>query len=659
MRFLRSKRLRNLLYLSQGGLCSICGQSLPDDWHADHVVPYSITRDTNIFDMQALCPPCNIQKGSEMPVENLTKPAWRSHQAAFADAVDHFSSGAGPQNVLVTACPGAGKSALPVIAAAKLIGQGMADRIVWLVPRVSLVDQGLDAFLKDWIKELIPHDLEVAAGDNNAALNLDRNSSGVVVTYNSVAAQPDLWRDYFARHRTILILDECHHVYEGSTWKAKVDALWDRAVFRVLMTGTPQRHGGEPLAYVPYRYRDTQNLEISESSPDWKFVKYGMETALHERSIVPLFVLTRDATAKYEDARGTLFECDDIGDNRRALQTALRTEFAEQLCSEAAHDFQQFKQRNGRGGLIVVCLDASQEPKRMKQILADYGLRVGVATSKQEGAARTIRKFKDGQLDAIVTCMMAYEGLDVPHATHLACLTHIRSHSFIRQMLARIWRVDPSVPYEQQRALAYAPRDQWMTEIIDGLQIIQAASAQVIEPTLFDLGSNGAGEQQEGRESADLITPLESMKTVGEVRSFGGEPLSEDQLRQIEEIEEAAKQSGEDVSREEIARLLRLQALARSMPSEGRSGRKTSRPMNLSERLESNRKRLDACVGTIAAAKAKNSIVSVGAWKKHINGVIKRKMRKGRENYGEPDYDTALDYVRRVYKKALEASDES
>jgi 5-methylcytosine-specific restriction endonuclease McrA len=65
MRTLRSKRHRALLYYSQAGKCAICGCELPDDWHADHVVPWVVSQRTNIFEMQALCPECNLSKGAK------------------------------------------------------------------------------------------------------------------------------------------------------------------------------------------------------------------------------------------------------------------------------------------------------------------------------------------------------------------------------------------------------------------------------------------------------------------------------------------------------------------------------------------------------------------------------------------------------------------
>jgi 5-methylcytosine-specific restriction endonuclease McrA len=64
-RTLRSKKYRALLYYSQDGLCALCGCELPDNWHADHVMPWVINPQTNVHAMQALCPKCNLEKGAK------------------------------------------------------------------------------------------------------------------------------------------------------------------------------------------------------------------------------------------------------------------------------------------------------------------------------------------------------------------------------------------------------------------------------------------------------------------------------------------------------------------------------------------------------------------------------------------------------------------
>jgi 5-methylcytosine-specific restriction endonuclease McrA len=64
-RCLTSKKLRAALYVASEGKCRLCGDVLNKGWHADHIVPYSKTKTTNVHDMQALCAPCNLRKANK------------------------------------------------------------------------------------------------------------------------------------------------------------------------------------------------------------------------------------------------------------------------------------------------------------------------------------------------------------------------------------------------------------------------------------------------------------------------------------------------------------------------------------------------------------------------------------------------------------------
>ena len=50
-RFLRDPGLRAILYYNADGMCQKCNNPLPDDWHADHVIPWAATQRTNVFEM--------------------------------------------------------------------------------------------------------------------------------------------------------------------------------------------------------------------------------------------------------------------------------------------------------------------------------------------------------------------------------------------------------------------------------------------------------------------------------------------------------------------------------------------------------------------------------------------------------------------------------
>jgi len=55
---------RVALFLAAGGRCGECGAALAPAWHADHVVPVRAGGETRPANGQALCPRCNLRKGS-------------------------------------------------------------------------------------------------------------------------------------------------------------------------------------------------------------------------------------------------------------------------------------------------------------------------------------------------------------------------------------------------------------------------------------------------------------------------------------------------------------------------------------------------------------------------------------------------------------------
>jgi 5-methylcytosine-specific restriction endonuclease McrA len=52
------------LFLAAGGRCAECGAPLAPRWHADHVTPVAAGGTTEPANGQALCPRCNLRKGS-------------------------------------------------------------------------------------------------------------------------------------------------------------------------------------------------------------------------------------------------------------------------------------------------------------------------------------------------------------------------------------------------------------------------------------------------------------------------------------------------------------------------------------------------------------------------------------------------------------------
>lgn len=57
---------RVALFLAARGRCAECGAELAPGWHADHVRPVRAGGRTDAANGQALCPRCNLIKGSKL-----------------------------------------------------------------------------------------------------------------------------------------------------------------------------------------------------------------------------------------------------------------------------------------------------------------------------------------------------------------------------------------------------------------------------------------------------------------------------------------------------------------------------------------------------------------------------------------------------------------
>ena len=61
---------RNEIFLNSGGKCQSCGAEISlENFHADHIIPFSEGGITEIKNGQALCQKCNLAKGAKLKVE--------------------------------------------------------------------------------------------------------------------------------------------------------------------------------------------------------------------------------------------------------------------------------------------------------------------------------------------------------------------------------------------------------------------------------------------------------------------------------------------------------------------------------------------------------------------------------------------------------------
>jgi superfamily II DNA or RNA helicase len=431
-------------------------------------------------------------------------------------------------DILAAVTPGGGKSLLPVIAAARLIEAKQVERIIWVVPRDSLRLQAEEAFADPLWRSALGHSLSVRAADNTP--DPSRGLAGYVTTYQAIAAAPALHLAEVRRHRTLLVVDEVHHLPVPNVGDARDDSsgandddlgawsqallpIFQHAALRLLLSGTLERADGRRILWLPYKDGFKAGPpQIDFDAPGWAVIGYSRAQALAERAVLPLNFGALDGEASWLEG-GRASGQARIGPHRLAggsvrpttrpaLFTALRTGFARDLLSEAFHATRRLRARRrqergltpnesarGLGKLLVVAADQASA-RHYLDILRDWmpaeqaERDVQLATSSVHDAHASLAAFRLCPEPAVlVTVAMAYEGLDAPEVAVVAALTHIRSRPWLEQMLARATRVDPHAgPYAGQQALVFHPDDPLFARFRAELESEQGTAARPHQP---------------------------------------------------------------------------------------------------------------------------------------------------------------------------------
>lgn len=590
-RTLRSKKLRARLYYSQNGQCAMCGCELPDTWHADHIIPHSVSHRTNVHEMQALCPLCNLKKGTKM---------LRKHQLDMQRIARKIRSQGETKNILVDVTPGGGKSALPMILA-KELAEPMGYKICWVVPRDALRAQGEHDFVDAKKRTDFGHKSEMRASGND--INPSRGKAGYITTYQSIAKNPELHAHEFRAHKYILFLDECHHIpHKGQSddneakYYEAIRPLVELAEIRIFASGTLERHDDNKIAFLPYG-RNT-NAEIIDWSPrnGWEFIRYSRKDALEESAIVPLHFHIMDGRAKWLDIKtGEIRDIDSIADaplkdQAKALRTVLETEYAYQLLDKCVSAWREYKDYIYPSARMLVVSPNITVAGDYCKYLKKQGLNTLIATSEDSDEAKdNIDSYKAGKVDILVTVGMAYEGLDVPQITHVACLTNIRSKPWIEQCICRANRTDKDGG--KTHGYIYYPDEPKMKDII-GKIAANLPAAIVIFPPKPAVHRNGSSEITQ-----DPISPFRS--EVTDTQDMGledGTLVSRDEAPWYESMKKKLGIFG--VSNVQLKQLVVAAntdfTLAPSKPNWG------SNTLTASEREERLRSTLDKSIKSIA-----------------------------------------------------------
>jgi superfamily II DNA or RNA helicase len=435
----------------------------------------------------------------------------RKHQIDLVNIIDNIATDHTPycKYILAEVTPGGGKSALPIIMT-RLIDEGLADKLCWVVPRKSLQHQGESNFQDPFFRDLLRHRRTIRSSTNDRSPC--RGLDGFVTTYQAIGVDTDgTVAEAFAQDRYILVLDEFHHCEFDGAWAKAIGELVWRAHFVLLMTGTLERGDRQRIAFVDY----ANSRPVVEDSDTHRVIQYNRADALADGAIIPIHFHLADGAVYWMNEMGANVSYESMAqvaktDASKAIYTALDTEYAQDLLGKGLVHWSEYRRHVPTSRLLVVTANIGHAQKAVEW-LRRRGCNAEIATSHDSPEAhRAIKRFRAGDIDILVTIAMAYEGLDVPTVSHIICLTHIRSTPWIEQMIARAVRINRAVPYDQQYAYVFAPDDPLIRTIVDRIKKEQAPTIKDRIPREQAVlpGFEGGGGYEAGRPQG--ITPMGS-----------------------------------------------------------------------------------------------------------------------------------------------------
>lgn len=461
----------------------------------------------------------------------------RKHQRDFETVIDSIvDTSCSVRKILVKVTPGGGKSALPLIAG-RLIGAGLVDKLLWICPRMALQVQGERNFIDPFFRTMFNHTRSIRQSTNEP--DPCRGLDGFITTYQAISVDvAKTVLQELQKRRYLVILDEFHHVELDGEWHRALASIMKLAEYQVLMTGTLERGDDHKIAFLDYEVTRYGHRPFMTGNSEVAVINYERIDALEDHAILPLHFVFSDGRSSWENAQGREIHTDSFynvlpKERGPALYAALSTEFAEHLLALSMTHYTRYLKAVRTAKLLVVTANIG-EARRHFMTLAENGYGVGLATSHDtQEAVDRIEDFRAGRVNILVTIAMAYEGLDIPEISHIACLTHIRSKPWIEQMFARAVRINKHAgDCLDQVAYVFSPDDILMREIVIDIEREQLRSAQAHGAKKLILSSS----EKEGRPG---IVPLGSAATNQREATLNATPKTPKQkeeliLREIE-----------------------------------------------------------------------------------------------------------------------------
>lgn len=340
-----------------------------------------------------------------------------------------------PTDFLVSATPGAGKTALACTLARRAAERGLISRVIVVVPT--------DALRLQWTDAAAQYGLKLKAYTGEFEGDFQRPGfDGVVVTYAQlVGVACSLAQRLCAHHRTMAIIDEIHHAGDSKPWGDGLQAAVGGAAHRIALTGTPWRRS--PNERIPFVAYDAVTGEVQVD------YSYGYGRAVADG-------VCRAATFDAYEGEGRWIDCGltvtanlgaELTDDQTGamLDTIYRPDYLwiRSILTEANDALIETRTEVPDAAGLVVASSQSYANRYGAVLEQITGRAPVVVTSDDKTSKDKIDAFRNSGDRWIVAVNMVSEGIDIPRLLVGVYASKTRTPLFFRQVAGRLVRVRP------------------------------------------------------------------------------------------------------------------------------------------------------------------------------------------------------------------------
>jgi superfamily II DNA or RNA helicase len=404
-----------------------------------------------------------------LPAWPAARPLRAWQQTAVAAVLGHEGD-----SFLASATPAAGKTTFGLHVAHRMLSEGRVQRVAVIAPTTHICRQ--------WALDAARYGIDLEPNRPNAAGPEPRDRHGIAVTYATLAAGPAVHRKRAAAVPTLLIADEPHHMGEQAAWGRSTLAAFERARFRLLLSGTPFRSDNTPIPWVGY---DDDGVSRADYG-------YGYTDALLDGVCRPVTFHTYDGDMEWMSEgrrrRADFSVALPAAEAARRLRTALDpdTDWIEHVLRDAHHELSALRAgTHPDAGGLVIAIDKEHAERLADRLARVAGERPAIVTSDAADASQRIQSFATGSGTWLVSVLMVSEGVDIPRLRVGVYATSARTELFFRQVVGRFIRRTPA-PKDQMSHL-FLPSDPTLKRLATQIEeernhaLIQLAEGEAVE----------------------------------------------------------------------------------------------------------------------------------------------------------------------------------